>query len=608
MKFSRGRKQLLIGLITLFLSCSIALCAEANIQKTTFDNSQQLNHDNFSAAQIQEIEEEIARVNNRYNPRAKLKDSYLLLNLKSVSFSPDKQYIVTLNYPNADYLTFFIPNNEGGIRKILMGDELAFNDREVHYRLPSAHLNTDSYLADYVLVHMLDTINIGVDAVITEQSKFAKRVSTDQFAYGLFFGSLIALAIYNLVLLLFSGEQSYGWYSGYVLVTALLLAYMSGIGQSVLWPNLELEGGNTRIGFWAAGGITISMTGFVYTFLSLDEKHIVFKRSSIIVILLIVGIMIGLLFNHHGDLDGAFFIVSAIQMLAILTVSVIVYLQDRGATIYLLLGYLILFPAIFASLLKFWGVLGSSDLVNHGYELAVLIEAFILSFGVGEKFRQLKGRELIAVKSLKDNKQHFLTNLMNVREQEKREFGVVLHNSVVQNLAVIRTKLRKLSAEHTKGDSDVLLDYIDHSIEDIRNISHLTYPHVLEQFGLVKAVEQYAENNLDEREIDWVCKIDDLMIEKDQQLILYRIVQEAINNVYRHAQASIVRIEFSRDLSEYLLTINDDGIGIKDKPEGFGLATIRQYASLLNGELTINSQSNQGSELVITFPAPINNV
>jgi len=566
--------------------------------KPTIIEPEKLGNLGISAIKAQELASKIQEFKKEYDSDDRLISTLYFFDLTGSKLDRTKQHIAIVEYANTDYLQIYRPKTEGTHLEITLGDELNLNPMQARYRLPTIELSAYGDTPDYLIIQALDTIKIQFDLIIDERMAFDRRVQRSQLNYGLFFGAIITLSIYSLILFFVTRERSYFWYSAYLVCMVGLLITNNGLGQFLIWPGAT--GITTKVGFISSGGLILTLSMFVSTFINLKNGFELNNLITRIVMLATATSMLASLWLHHGILDDCFFLLASVQMINILVISYRAFRQQQVASIYLFLGYLILFPAIVISILKFSGLLDSTYFTNHAIEASLLIEAFILSIGVGEKIRQIKIKQFITVEELRDSKQNFLNALISVREREKKEFGVVLHNSVVQNLAVLRTKFNRFS-DSKDVERKSVIEVIDNTIDEVREISHQSYPHILEQFGLAEATKNYAETNLDAREIDWSCRIDDSRLNKDQSLLLYRIIQESINNTYRHADASKVSIQLQFLNSCHQLEIQDDGCGFKTLEEGFGLSLIKQYALHLDGTHEIVSAPNSGTLIKIIF-------
>ncbi len=204
-------------------------------------------------------------------------------------------------------------------------------------------------------------------------------------------------------------------------------------------------------------------------------------------------------------------------------------------------------------------------------------------------------------------------------EQERKRLARELHDGINQMLASVNYRLH--SAKVKYGSDSSLKEYIDEllvdlskTMEEVRRMSHNLHPKALEEFGFNAAVKRLGEQFEERTGIPVRQSLSALpsSLPKETELGLFRIVQEALNNVEKHAQASEVSIESENGESFMKISIMDDGMGIalvdealegtQPRSGGIGLTTIRERAVLLNGEATIEANGDSGTKVVLTIP------
>ena len=207
--------------------------------------------------------------------------------------------------------------------------------------------------------------------------------------------------------------------------------------------------------------------------------------------------------------------------------------------------------------------------------------------------------------------------IVNVQENVRREIAMQLHGSIQSKLIVLKhqlnqlegeaasyrviTQLRKLQAEH-----------VDPLYEEARSISHQLYPAILGH-SLVSALQGLCEN-LEPTlvvETEWDERIvrrergDRSVVPEHTRLAVYRIAEEALNNVLKHAEASrvVVGLELTAR-GELRLVVRDDGHGfdIDSAIHGLGMMAMQDYAEAVGGEETVRSTVCNGTEVIATFP------
>lgn len=159
-----------------------------------------------------------------------------------------------------------------------------------------------------------------------------------------------------------------------------------------------------------------------------------------------------------------------------------------------------------------------------------------------------------------------------------------------------------------KGDCEELLHYLDGLIDKVRQLSRdLSPPTILEELGLGNAlkylIEEYSKHyDIHQRRVD-MEEIDNLF-SKPTQINIYRIFQEALTNIGRHAQATHISIEIKKADNDVSFMIGDDGKGFDPgRKTGIGVAAMTERVNIMGGEIEIQSQKGRGTR--ITFNIPI---
>ncbi|MDX1701742.1 MAG: sensor histidine kinase, partial [Melioribacteraceae bacterium] len=209
--------------------------------------------------------------------------------------------------------------------------------------------------------------------------------------------------------------------------------------------------------------------------------------------------------------------------------------------------------------------------------------------------------------------QKLRTRLENFNESEKQRIGKELHDSIGQNVSLLKIKiqnfLEKNSNSQISNEIESLLNDIDTLSSDIKDISYELRPRILNEFGIVAALSSVIDsiNNSSNMRGSISMNKSELRINKDFELNLFRICQEGIANIVRHSNCKNFFIQFIVSENELRLIISDDGVGFKlDKPTikdnpSLGLLNMKERASNYKGELNIESSPNEGTTLFIVF-------
>ena len=201
------------------------------------------------------------------------------------------------------------------------------------------------------------------------------------------------------------------------------------------------------------------------------------------------------------------------------------------------------------------------------FEFGVAAEAVLLALALASRIKLLQQQESMAQQSLLESKRHFSSQLIATQDTERRRVSNELHDGIGQNLMVVNNRLHRLikadTSPHLAEQLDFVSEVTQQTIHDLRRLSHRLHPHQLDRLGLAVAIEAVANETLSDAGIRLNCQIDaiDHLVTKDQALHVYRIVQEAVKNIIRHAEAAIVTISLVHDNDAIALNISDNGQG-----------------------------------------------
>jgi PAS domain S-box-containing protein len=212
------------------------------------------------------------------------------------------------------------------------------------------------------------------------------------------------------------------------------------------------------------------------------------------------------------------------------------------------------------------------------------------------------------------------SQLMTIQEQERKRISAELHDELGQALAVMKLRLKSIEKglrkeqEPIRKDCEGTLHYIDEVIENVRRLSRDLSPAILEDLGLSAALRwmlnEFTEVYHIDVAFDDTVEIDHLFSRK-AQIVLYRIFQEALTNIGKHAQATHVSIAIKEEGDKISFLVEDDGKGFdlgritrKDVTEkGIGLVTMNERVRMLGGSLHLMSQEVGGTRIAFAIPA-----
>jgi two-component system sensor histidine kinase UhpB len=214
----------------------------------------------------------------------------------------------------------------------------------------------------------------------------------------------------------------------------------------------------------------------------------------------------------------------------------------------------------------------------------------------------------------KQQQQRLITETaIKAQEKERSELGRELHDNVNQILATVKMFLGMVSTGNDTPDENVLTksyEYVDEAMKEIRKLSHSLVAPSLGDLGLKEALTVLANDTNMVSKFKVRLKIDDKYheqsLDKQRQLMIYRVVQEQLNNISKYANAKETVISLKTMKNNLLLSIcdNGDGFDMSKKTDGIGLKNISNRVEFYSGEMNIVSAPGEGCTLHVCIPFP----
>ena len=224
------------------------------------------------------------------------------------------------------------------------------------------------------------------------------------------------------------------------------------------------------------------------------------------------------------------------------------------------------------------------------------------------QFREITFKKAWA-KETKVKAKEIANAVTDAKELERIDLGMELHDNVNQLLVASRLYLE--IARKNKANREKYLDmssqYTLDAIEEIRKLTKGLVNDAIKNLGLCDAIRDITHDIMEVYPIKITCSMDEeihTLVNAKFNLNIFRIVQEQLNNIIRHAKASLVRIDLSQDKENILLSISDNGSGfdIEKKGNGIGIINIKNRAANFKGDARFVSEPGKGCVLTVLFP------
>ncbi len=251
--------------------------------------------------------------------------------------------------------------------------------------------------------------------------------------------------------------------------------------------------------------------------------------------------------------------------------------------------------------------------LSLGLGVAVSLAIAVLTSGYAQRLQRRleaqRAREAETIQRL----QHLSTALLDAQQDERRRIARELHDDVGQLLSAVKVELTIANQRSHAGGTVSLEEaqtIAETALHAVRDLSHVLHPSALDDLGLVAALESYAADQARRFgcAVDLLCEgLDEGRFAPAVETAVFRIVQEAMTNVVRHAGASTCQVRLQCSRGHLRVTIADDGVGfapaastrVPAARRGLGLLSMRERAAQFGGTLTIESAPDLGTTVVV---------
>ncbi len=213
-----------------------------------------------------------------------------------------------------------------------------------------------------------------------------------------------------------------------------------------------------------------------------------------------------------------------------------------------------------------------------------------------------------------DQLRNLSRRLQSAREEEKTHIAREIHDELGQTLTALKLDLSWVSKNLTKRDEDVLgkigsmIELVENTIKMVQRIASELRPQILDILGLSEALRWQAKQFQNRTGID--CELtmqpEDIELDPDRSIAFFRIFQEALTNIARHAEATKIQASFKLCLEAIVLKVEDNGKGMDlekaEDPSSLGLIGIRERSLVWGGQTTIKSQPGHGTLIEVSIP------
>lgn len=270
--------------------------------------------------------------------------------------------------------------------------------------------------------------------------------------------------------------------------------------------------------------------------------------------------------------------------------------------------------AEYAGLIPHWSIFVENPTL---YKNSFYVTTTILTGGAGlyittaytvQIFAKLFRKKNESLREREAKLQQLWRELISAREEERQRLAQRLHDQLGQVLMGAKMKLDILDKEIDDSRLKEVKDLLSDAITENRDLSHLLRPSLLDELGLAPALRELVDNYKESTEIELMTSMElfEEIQAEEKKIIIYRAVQELLNNAVKHADPDRIEINLTNKDSSIRLSVKDDGKGFDPdkvvKESGLGLKGIKENINIAGGEFKITSREGKGTRAQIVLP------
>ncbi len=492
---------------------------------------------------------------------------------------------------------------EGVTAKWSGGDGSAYAERprlRRHYQFPLPASDGDATL--YIRVQSDSALRFR--AYISDELSVERAESRAMLVLGVFYGLMLGLFMYNLLLIVLVYDLSRVYYLGYLACASMIAAIVDGFPAYFALPGWPAIANAAAV--LIAHALLFSGLGFVRTYLRVRDSaprlHRALQASAVAVV------ASGLGATAIGGTGAQRMLYAAVAMTIVVISYCIVRQAFSGSRPARVLA--VTFAAL-AVPTMLWtgqavGIVEFATLGEFSLHLGFALEGILLSFALADRINDLAAQRLHAERELAAGKALLSRRVIEAREQQQQNFARELHDAVGQNILALKARLDRWSRT---ADAAAASGYAEASaiaaaaISATRELAHQLHPSVLDRLGLVEALTMLGETLADHDIVTTIALHDDLgRIDRRTALNVYRIFQEAVANVARHSEARNCTLRSFTDALEVVIELEDDGGGIAHDAvaaAGIGILSMQERAQTIGATLTLTRATMGGTRVTV---------
>ncbi len=528
---------------------------------------------------------------------------WFALNVKNNSSQLQELYL-EIPQPHIYQIQFYKIVNKEVLFQSETGMKYDFFTRPIPHRFFDfpLSLKPDESATLLIMVHHLNSLIIPFH--VRTQAIMHQNNYNQNLIWGYWLGFLSFCSLFAIVASLLLRRSVFLWYFFYMLSAALYGFTELGFGFQYIFPGAENVAALVIIQLAVYNFVFLIKfsQGLLETRKYLPRVHLILNSIFyFLLVLLVAGVTLQELMFRISPVVLPMVNIVTLAGLGLLAYTGIKALfTNRIIAVFYLIAYLTLVAsAIFTILSAGFGIFQYTG--PNPILISYFLEAIILSVALVILFKQVNTQRTKLLERVNTQQKEMYTQYISGVEKERSRIAGELHDDVGSRLSYLKQLLQTHSEQSSKT-----ADQLDVLINDVRQLSHDLAPPMTHLSGLVPLIEKLITETRLSTGLDIKFQQHNysevLIANQIQQL--YRILQEALNNIVKHAQATRVDVQLFGHDKEINLTIEDNGKGFvsSEKEDSVGLNQMKIRAESLGGRFEINSQPGKGTFVLVETP------
>ncbi len=523
----------------------------------------------------------------------------------------EKQRLLELAYTQIDRLEYYSRVGKGPWRQVSTGDKRPFASRDIRHPHPVFRVPLQPGVVTEIVLRVQSNTSIMVPLTLWREDAFASYNQDLLLINGISYGVLLALVFYNLFLYPTVRDPAYLWFALYLGSFALFQFSLDGLSARYLWPQWpEVADRAVTLSLWICMAAGLKFTQHIGHTRRYSPKFDRLFGGLSLFALLMAGVV-----ALRGP-GTVFPLLPPFGLLVVLLIPVPLWIAWRNGYLparFALLAYLPVVPGALLIAARTLNRVEPSFWSEHLFIIGAALSSILLSFALADRINIMRTRQAVTQAKLLESEraasraqQKFSRQLLEAQDNERRRIAADLHDSVGQNLSFLHNMLKRFQRQKKVALPAAINEAAQNAIEEVRTISHHLHPPLLDKIGVIAAIEALTEQTAIQTGIQADISLDDVtdLLPAGADLHLYRVTQEALNNIIQHSKADRIELSLQQKGGNIEFSIADNGQGMDSRctNSGLGLESITERAKLLGGNVVFEAVMPHGFKLILSIP------